>query len=95
MPRILLTTSVARASPSMSSAMINSGLLALLTASSSGTRFLALEIFSSWIRTQALLQLDGLVVLVGDEVRREEAAVELHALDHVDGGLGLLAFFDR
>ena len=50
MPRSLLTTSVARASPSTSSAMINSGLPALLTSSSSGTRFLALEILSSWIR---------------------------------------------
>ena len=88
MPRSLLTTSVARASPSTSSAMISSGLPALLTASSSGIRFLALEIFSSWIRIEAVFELDGLLVLVGDEVRREEAAVELHALDHVDGGLG-------
>ena len=44
---------------------------------------------------QALLELDGLLVLVRDEMRREEAAVELHALDHVDGRLGLLAFLDR
>ena len=36
----------------MSSAMISSGLPALLTASSSGIRFFALEIFSSWIRTR-------------------------------------------
>ena len=47
MPRSLLTTSVASASPSISSATITSGLLALLIASSSGTKFFALEIFSS------------------------------------------------
>ena len=33
---------------------------------------------------QAFFELDRLLVLVGDEMRREEAAVELHALDHVD-----------
>jgi hypothetical protein len=44
---------------------------------------------------QALLELDGLRLLIGDEVRREEAAIELHAFDHVDVGLRLLAFLDR
>ncbi len=44
---------------------------------------------------QRLFELDDLVVLIGDEVRREVAAIELHAFDHVDGGLRLLAFFDR
>ena len=46
-------------------------------------------------QNQRLLELDGLLFLVGDEVRREEAAVELHALDHVDRRLRLLAFLDR
>src|SRR5580765_3662843 len=72
MPRSLLTTSVARDSPSTSSAMMSSGLLALLIASKSGISF-----------------------LIGDEVRREEAAVELHAFDHIDGRLGALALFER
>ena len=40
-------TNVARASPSMSSATINSGLPALTTASSTGTISLTFEIFFS------------------------------------------------
>ena len=46
-PRILLTTSVARASPSTSSATMNSGLPAWMTFSSSGSRSLTFEIFDS------------------------------------------------
>ena len=49
-PRILFTTSVARASPSTSSAMITSGLLAWTTLSSSGRRSLFAEIFELTIR---------------------------------------------
>ena len=49
-PRSLLTTSVVRASPSTSSAMINSGLPVWLTFSSSGIRSRRLLIFFSWIR---------------------------------------------
>ena len=49
-PRSLLTTSVASASPSTSSAMMSSGLLALATCSSSGRRSFMLEIFFSWMR---------------------------------------------
>ena len=49
-PRSLLTTSVASASPSTSSAMISSGLPALATFSSSGSRSFRLLIFFSWIR---------------------------------------------
>ena len=44
---------------------------------------------------EGLFELDDLFVLVGDEVRREIAAIELHAFDDFDGGLRLLAFFDR
>jgi hypothetical protein len=49
-PRSLLTTSVASASPSTSSAMISSGLPPSSTFSSSGSRSLMLPIFFSWIR---------------------------------------------
>ena len=52
-PRILLTTSVARASPSTSSAMMSSGLPAWMTFSSSGSRSLTLEILDSTSRTYA------------------------------------------
>ena len=41
-----------------------------------------------------LLQLHDHVVGIGDEVGAEVAAVELHALDHVDVGLQALAFFN-
>ena len=49
-PRILLTTRVARASPSTSSAMISNGLPLLAMFSSTGSRSFMLEIFFSWIR---------------------------------------------
>src|SRR6266446_1981232 len=52
-PRSLLTTSVASASPSSSSAMISSGLPAFATCSSSGKRSCIPEIFFSWMRTYA------------------------------------------
>ena len=46
-PRRLLTTKVARASPSISSAIINNGLPALATDSSNGSISLMLDIFLS------------------------------------------------
>ena len=49
-PRSLLTTSVASASPSTSSAMIRSGLPVLATFSRSGSMSFRLLIFFSWIR---------------------------------------------
>jgi len=50
MPRMVLTTSVASASPSTSSATISSGLPALATPSSTGSRSRTLEIFLSCSR---------------------------------------------
>src|SRR5690606_14972723 len=41
-----------------------------------------------------ILEDDLLIVFVGHEVRREEAAIELHTLDEIDGRLGLAALFD-
>ncbi len=52
-PRTRLTTRVARASPSTSSAMISSGLLACMTFSSSGRRSRTLAIFWLAIRMKA------------------------------------------
>ena len=49
-PRSLFTTSVARASPSTSSAMITRGRPPFATCSSSGSRSRMLEIFFSWMR---------------------------------------------
>ena len=42
-----------------------------------------------------ILELDDHLLGIGDEVGREIAAVELHALDHVELGLHALGFFDR
>src|SRR3990172_3663209 len=80
MPRRLFTTSVASASLSTSSAMISSGLSAFATSSSTGRRGRVVGIFFF-----------GVV----DEVRREVAAVELHALDHFEFHFKRLTFFDR
>src|SRR4030095_8867751 len=52
-PRSLLTTRVVRASPSMSSAMMRSGLLARATCSKSGSMSFITLIFFSWISTRA------------------------------------------
>src|SRR5438105_7780418 len=52
-PRSLLTTSVASASPSSSSAMMSNGLPAFATCSSTGKRSFIPEIFFSWMRTYA------------------------------------------
>ena len=52
-PRSLLTTRVARASPSMSSEMISRGLLILATCSSTGSMSFMLEIFFSTMRISA------------------------------------------
>ncbi len=52
-PLSLLTTSVARASPSTSSATMNSGLPDWMTFSSSGSRSLTFEIFDSTSRMYA------------------------------------------
>ena len=53
-PRILLTTSVASASPSTSSAMITSGLPPCMTFSSTGTRSRTAVIFEPTIRMYGL-----------------------------------------
>src|SRR5712664_2388885 len=52
-PRSLFTTKVARASPSMSSAMMRNGLPTRATCSSSGSMSFITLIFFSWMRTSA------------------------------------------
>ena len=87
MPRSLLTTSVARASPSTSSAMISSGLPALRDRFQQRNQLLGVRDLFLVDQDQARSRIRRLIVLVRDEVRREEAAIELHALDDVDGRL--------
>ena len=93
-PRRRLTTSVARASPSMSSAMISSGRCDCTTASRIGSMACRFESFFSCSRitgsSSTAIIFSALVTKYGDEV----AAVELHALDDVEFGLGGLGFLD-
>ena len=93
-PRSLLTTSVASASPSMSSATISSGLPRLHHRFENRQHRLK--------RRQLLLVQEDIGVFefgdhllgVGDEIGREIAAIELHALDDVEFGLGGLGLLD-
>ena len=94
-PRSLLTTSVASASPSTSSAMISSGLPVCTTASSSGSSGCRLDELLLVDEDVGLLELGDHLVGVGDEVGREIAAVELHALDDFELGLEALGLLDR
>ena len=94
-PRSLLTTSVARASPSTSSAMMSSGLPDCTTASSSGSSACRPDKLLLVDQDVGVFELDHHLFGVGDEVRREIAAIELHALDDFEFGLEALALFDR
>ena len=94
-PRSLLTTSVASASPSMSSAMMSSGLAGLYDRLEDGQHGLEggeLLLVDEDVR---VLELGDHLLGVGDEIGREVAAVELHAFDDVQLGLGGLGLFDR
>ena len=87
-------TSVARASPSTSSATINSGLPCCTTASSSGTRSLMLRDLLLVHQDVGVFEHALHRVRIGDEVGGQVAAVELHAFDPFDFGLQALAFVD-
>ena len=94
-PRSLLTTSVASASPSTSSAMMSSGLPACTTASRTGQHRLQVGELLLVEEDVGILELGDHLLGVGDEVRREVAAVELHALDDFELDLERLGFLDR
>ena len=94
-PRSLLTTSVASASPSTSSAMMSSGLPDCTTASSTGSSCLQAGQLLLVQEHVSVLELGQHLLGIGDEVGREIAAVELHALDDLDFGVERLGFFDR
>ena len=82
-PRILLTTRVERASPSMSSAMITSGLAALHDLLEHGHEVAHGGDLRGHEQHVGVVE-DGLHALgVGHEVGRDVALVEAHALDEV------------
>ena len=84
-PRSLLTTSVASASPSTSSAMITSGLRLLRDLLQHRQDVLDRGDLLVGDQDERIVELGFHPLGVGDEVRREVAAVDLHAL----GVLGL------
>ena len=94
-PRSLLTTSVASASPSMSSAMMSKRLAACTTASRIGQHRLQRGELLLVDEDVGVLELGHHLLGIGDEVGREIAAIELHALDDVELGLGGLGLLDR
>ena len=94
-PRSLLTTSVASASPSMSSATISSGLPGLHHRLEHRQHRLQRRQLLLVQEDVGLLELGHHLLGVGDEIGREIAAVELHALDDVEFGLEALRLLDR
>ena len=94
-PRILLTTSVASASPSTSSAMITRPLPVCMTFSSTGTISgdrADLAVHEQQVR---VVEDSFLTVGVGHEVRRQEALVELHALGEFEVDAERVGFLHR
>ena len=94
-PRSLLTTSVASASPSTSSAMMTQRLAGLHHGLEQRQQLLQARQLLLVDQDVGVVHLDAHLVGVGDEVGRDVAAVELHALDHVELGLERLRLFDR
>ena len=94
-PRSLLTTSVARASPSTSSATISSGLPVWTTASRIGSSGCSVDELLLVDEDVGVVEFGDHLLGVGDEIGREIAAVELHALDDVGLGLEALGLFHR
>src|SRR5690242_5040784 len=85
-PRNLLTTRVASASPSISSAMISSGRPDWATSSQGQQRLQARQLLLMDENIGAFELADHLVG-VGDEIRRKVTPVELHAFDDFELGL--------
>src|SRR3974390_2335060 len=82
-PRSLLTTRVARASPSTSSAMISIGFVAFAPFSENRQQVFETADFLLVDQDVGVFEPAFHRFGVGDEVRRQVALVELHAFDHV------------
>ena len=93
-PRSLLTTSVASASPSTSSAMMTKFLRHLERLLQHRQDLLDAADLLVGDQDQRLLELGLHALGVGDEVGRDVAAVELHALGVLDLELEALALLD-
>src|SRR5258705_6164761 len=93
-PRSRLTTNVASASPSTSSAMINSGRPDCTTASSTGSIDCSPDSFLLVQQHVDVLEFGCHFLGVGDEIGRQVTTVEFHALDDVDLGFERLVLLD-
>ena len=93
-PRSLLTTRVASASPSTSSAMIKQRLAALGDLLEQREQVLHRADFLFVDQDVGVLEHGFHALRIGDEVRREVAAVKLHAFDDFELGLERLGLFD-
>ena len=94
-PRSLLTTSVASASPSMSSAMIKSGLPPRATCSSKGSRSFIFPIFFLEDQDGRLFQHDFHATRIGDEVWAQVSTIKLHALNSLQKRMACFRILDR
>jgi hypothetical protein len=93
-PRSLLTTSVASASPSTSSAIIRSDLPCLAICSSSGRRSLTLAIFPSYGSSSGSSSAASIFSASVTKYGDRYPPVELHPLDDVKRRFGALGLLD-
>ena len=90
-----MTIRVASASPSTSSATTSRGLAGLRDLIEKRDQILEDADLAIRDEDQRILHHRFHLLGIGDEIGREKAAVELHALDDIERGLGGLRFFDR
>ena len=93
-PRILLTTRVARASPSISSAMMTKGLPDLAICSRIGRDFFHVADLLFVNQQVSVLEHAFHSLRVRDEVGRKITAIKLHAFDDIQRGFQALGFFN-
>src|SRR5690348_13564645 len=93
-PRSLLTTSVASASPSTSSAMMSRGLLDCATFSRTGSRSFHGGDLLFVHQHVGVLEHRLHLLRISDEVGRQVAAVELHPVHRLERGLEALRLLD-
>src|SRR6266851_10357958 len=94
-PRSLLTTRVAKASPSTSSATSSNGLPRLDHRLEQRQQRLKARQLLFVEKDVRLVQLGHHLLGIGHKVGADIAAVELHPFDHVELGLERFGFFDR
>src|SRR5271166_3785591 len=87
-PRSLLTTRVAKASPSMSSATMSNGFPAWTMDFEDGEQRLKRRELLLVDEDVGVLKLGHHLLGIGDEIGRQVTAIELHSFDDVEFGFG-------